>query len=995
MSLKKVNFEINLAEGLDTKTDKKHLVPGKLTRLSDAVYTKHKRIDKRFGYDVLPNEDLNSNILGIGTDLSTFNEELLQYNSQRLYSYSHNIGKMIDKGPVVSTIITTKQIMNNTATQTQSDSAIINGIGVYAWEDSRGGVRCSVYDENSGMPLLADIVLDSSASYVRCLAFNEYLFVFYYKSGSLYVRRLNPIMPTAFDTAYLISSTVNTTNPTYDVMNIMDSRIAFAHNIQGSSAILLGFLNNSPFLIQSTTIAEAGTNSIGLVLGPSNTVYLFYQNSTNGVRGTITDIMGNSLHAPFTVESITSPAVVNITGYALSNGSGVQVFYEKFNSSTFLELVRTATVSTTGTISVAPADFMRSVGLISKAFTYTDMNGNSNSYVGVCHSSPLQSTYFVIRADGLIIGKQQYTNAGGLTSVPILSNVNMETYSIFSYSFLKTYKIVSQSGIIFTPTGVAKTKIDFTNENVFTCRQLGNNLLIVGGILNMYDGQSVVEHGFLLYPENNTVTAVAGGSLTNGTYGVVFVYEWTDAYGQIHRSQPSVPILVTTSGSNNSISVVAQSLSLTAKKGSRSPISIVGYVTLANGTIFYRFTSVTSPTFNDPTVDTIILPTITTNVLTSNEILYTAGGVLPNVPAPASSVIEVFQNRIWLGNLEDPDMIWFSKENQANFPVEFNDTFNKSIESYRGDVNAFGVLDDKILLIKRDKVYFTYGDGPNNTNTLGSFAEIVSTTIDIGTEAAKSVVAIPQGILLKTQKGYWGIDGTLTPYYIGDAVEDFNNLSVSSSVLLSDVNEARFTTSDGALLVYNYFFKRWSTFFNLQAFDSILYMNTYTLLRTNGQIFQENKSSFKDNAAGYGMSVETGWISVAGVTGYKRVYRLTFLGDYKSSHQLRISVAYDYSDAYLHSVTFNPDAALGPTQYGSDTPYGNSNNVYGGLANGYLVRVDMLIQKCTAIRFKIEEIVTSATSGSQEGLTISDLGLLIGLKYGSAKVPTLMTTAVS
>lgn len=1000
MALKRRNIDINLAGGMDTKTDKKHVLPGKLTLLENAIYKKDQRIDKRTGHDKISNLDVSGNELGTGSGLATFNSELVQYNSQKVYSYSPNIDRWIDKGAAVSAIITTKQILKNTATQSQVDSAILNGVGVYAWEDSRGGVRASVYDETSGTPLLVDTSLDASASRVRCLTFGAYLYVFYYKSGSLYVRRINPLQPTAFDSAVTVSTTVNTTNPTYDVVAYKNLRIMFAHNVQGAAEIKVGWLSDVPAVLASplapVTIAEAATNCLGIIKGPSDTFYIAYQNGTNGVRCTILSNGATTIHAPFLVENITATNIVNMTGYKLSANTGVVLLYEQTAAATYNRHVRQNTVLSGGTAGTASV-FKRSVGLVSKAFTFEDADENENFFVGVAHQSTLQSTYFVVRSDGLIIGKQQYTNGGGVTSRPILANVNAETSDIFSYAILKKNQIVSENATIFTPTGVAKTKIDFTNENIFTARQLGKNLLIVGGILNMYDGQSVVEHGFHLYPENNTIAEASSGSLADGVYGVITLYEWTDAFGQIHRSQPSVPTLVTTSGGSKKITVTAPSLRLTAKNGTtRSNVSIVGYCTEKDGSTYYRYTSVSSPTYNDITADTVALPDITdVSGIASNEILYTTGTVLPNMPAPACSVIEVFQSRAWLGGLEEEDTIWFSKEQKTGEPIEFTDTFKKNIESAGGRVNAFGVLDDKILVIKRDKVYYTYGDGPNNTDTLGSFAEIQSTTIDVGTTRAKSVVRITGGILLKSEKGFYGISGSLASVFVGDGVEDYNDLTVTSAVLMSDVDEIRFTTSDGYLLTYNYHFEKWSVASRLKASDAVLWGSNYVILRTDGKIFKSNTSKFKDDKASYGMKLVTGWLAFAGMTGFKRVYRMTFLGEYKSPHKIRVSVAYDYSESWEHSRVFDPQAAIPITAYGDDSPYGEEGTVYGGPRSGYLFRIDMKIQKCTAIRFKIEELVTSSTEGSQEGLTISDMGLLVGLKAGAAKLKASQTAGVS
>lgn len=990
MSLSKQNIEVNLSLGLDTKTDKKHVMPGKLTVARNAVYRKDKQLEKRPGNDALSNLDIDGNELGIGSGLAVFNDELLQYNSQSVYSYSSSLDRWVNKGDAISAIVTTNQIINNTAAQTQVDSAIVNNIGVYAWEDSRGGVRASIIDESSNVPLLADVVLDASGTRPRCLAFRGFIFTFYVNGGNLYVRRLDPRNPTAFDTAYLVSSTINSATPIYDVYAYQDLRIMYVHAVNGASQAKVGWLDETPYnILAFTFLSVNSTKAIGIVLGPSNQFYVLCSGA-----GFYCAILGNTgavIYAPFFVDGGALTDIESVTGYALDDNTGINIYYGRTSGL----IIYTANILVNGTAPTFNVVFTFNCSLYSKVFNFVDHNGVSNFYFAVYHNSSTQGTYFITRTDGLIVAKQLSATAGGNSRKAFLANVN-NANDIYTYGILKKNKIISENGTLYSPTGVSKTSIDFSNEDLFTTAQLGNNLLIVGGILNMYDGQSVVEHGFLLYPEIATNQDVAG-VLADGTYGVIVVYEWTDAFGQLHRSSPSVAEVVVISGGSGiaSIEVIYTNLFFTAKKGDRTAVSIAVYCTEKNGTIFYRASSLSSPIYNDPTAFQHTYNITDVSSITSNEILYTTGGILPNIAAPSCSVIEVFQDRVWLGGLEEKDLVWYSKNNPANSPVQFSDQFTLPIESFRGKVNAFSVLGDKFLFIKKDKVYFTYGDGPNDTNTLGSFAQITNTNIDIGTTSAKSVVSLPTGLMLKTNKGYYSIDGNFNTAYLGAPVEDYNDLITTAGVQLSDYSEVRYTTSNGDLLVYNYFYDRWSTFYSMQANDSILYGSTYTVLRTDGQIFQENQEIYKDNLAAYTMELVTGWFAFAGVTGYKRVYRLTFLGEYKSKHQLRISVGYNYNNTWMHSAIFNPDTALPVSLYGQDSPYGEAGTVYGGPENTYLVDVRTVIQKCTSIRFKIEELVTSATTGTQQSLTISDIALLVGVKPGAARLKAAQQVALS
>lgn len=990
MALQQQPISIDLGLGLDTKSDPKQVVPGKLLTLENAVFRKNKQLRKRDGDKKFPNTAIDGAVLDNGDSLSTFNDELLLYQNQTLYSYSPGSLAWINKGAAVSAIVGTKQIIKNTAQQTQCDSAGNDGLSVYAWEDSRGGVRCSVFDETSGTPILVDTVVDAAGSRARCLSFNRYLYVFYYKSGSLYARRVNPLSATLLETAIVISSTVNTTNPTYDIYGYNDQRILIVSNDQGAAQTKIQWVDTDLAVfsgsLASQLIAEASTNCLGIVPGPSNTFYICYQNGTDGVRCTIRNNGGGQIVAPFDIENITADDVVNITGHVLTPTS-VRIYYEIEAAEPYNQLVRYADVSSSGTVGT-PADFLRSVGLSSKAFKFTDDVGNAYYYVGLTHESNLQCTYFVARSDGLIVAKQQPTVGGGLTTRPILANVwASQASGAYTWAILNKTQLVSENAVIFTPTGVSSTTLDFSASDVFTAAQLGSNLLIVGGILSMYDGQSIVEHGFHLYPENVVVAGqTTGGDLADGSYQIAFVYEWTDNQGQLHRSAPSVPETVVISGGsgNGAIEAEVPTLRLTAKKSPRSPVSIVGYITESNGTIFYRYTSVQSPILNDTTVDTIVMPDAT-EVTISNEILYTTGGVLENIAAPACSVIEVFKNRIFLGGLEDQTSYWFSKETQIGETVEFSDQLVRKLEPAGGPIKSFGVLDDKLLMLKRDRYYFIFGDGPNDTGQGGDFSEPQFVTADAGCTSASSMVRTPQGLMFKSAKGIYLIDSTLNPSYVGADVEEFNGNTVTSGVLVPDVNQIRFTTLEGPTLIYDYYQKQWGTFSGVKSHDAVVWQNTYVFLRTSGIVYYDIPNYYKDDESAIRMRIGTGWLSFAGLSGFQRVYKLMVLGEYKSPHRLKVSIAYDFSDAYNQIAYIDPDDLLPITRYGEESPYGKAGTKFGGPNAAYRFVVNLKQQKCQSIKFLIEEEVVSATTGSQESLTITSLGLLVGLKKGMAK----------
>lgn len=987
--LQKQHILIALGQGVDTKTDPKIVAPGKLAELKNGVFKKRGRIDKRPGYEVVTSQTVTSASLVGGSALQTFNDELLQYNKQRLYSFSEGAGKWIDKGVAVSASVESQQVVKNTASQTQADFAYTGGISVYAYEDSRGGVRASVYDEVTGTTLIADTEVASSGTRVRCCAFNGYLFVFYYNSGNLLVRRINPLLPTSFDSPVTAASDVNTTNPHYDVLPFQDLRIAFVYNVQGATEIKFGWLSVTPAVLTGTlgvqTISEAATNSLAVILGPSNLFYVAWHNAS-GLRCSIRNNGGNQLVAATTVDSYTATTICNITGFPARDGSGLTFFYEVTAASAYNQFIKKNTLTTSGSAGTASV-FLRSVGLYSKAFSYYFASETTDhAYVCITHASTLQNTYFIARDDGIIVGKMQYTTGTGLTTRTILANVAHPDSNTFLFAITNKLQLISENDNVFSLQGVSRAKIDFNAAEQFNALQLGDNLHIVGGVLSMYDGQSVVEHGFHLYPEDLSYALSGGaGSIVDGNYSYVAMYEWTDNFGQIHRSAPSVELLVTVSGGPKNVLVTIPTLRLTQKTSPRSEISIVLYRSeVGPGSIYYRVSSVTSPTYNSLSADTVtITDSLTDAQIVSRELLYSTGGVVENFPPPSCKYIEQFKDRIFLAGLENPSEIWYSKIRNSGEPVEFSPFLTLDASSEGGGIEGAAVLDDKFVLFKRDRLFMTYGDGPNNAGTGGEFAKPQFITADVGCDNANSIVRTPDGLMFKSSKGIYSLDRALNVAYIGADVETYNSETITSATLMADVNQVRFTTRSGPLIVYDYYMRQWGTFTPYSAADSLIWNKQFVFLSSAGAVYKEN-TSFRDNGAGISLSLTTGWIALDSIIGLQRVYKLLIIGQYKSYHKLRVSVGYDFSESFEHTYVMDTDSAFAVTTFGSQSPFG-SESPMGGDSNVYRFVVNLTRQKCQAIKFKIEDLTVASTPGTGEGYNITGIGLLAGIKGQAGK----------
>lgn len=605
--------------------------------------------------------------------------------------------------------------------------------------------------------------------------------------------------------------------------------------------------------------------------------------------------------------------------------------------------------------------------LASKAF-----KRGSSIYFHVIYPGSLQPTYFLLKEDATIIAKIQSQLAGSSSTSGHLPKVLEQSSDLWSWPATIQNQIVTEAADLFSTKKIGLSQIDFGSNDRYFNESLGNNLLITGGYLASYDGANIVEHGFHLYPEYLVVkTSTSGGSVKAGTYLYAVVYEWYDNFGQRHQSAPSVSVTVTTTGTTSTNYGVYETLRATQKKAPVPEAQLAVYRTAAGGNIFYRLTSLTTPTLNTPTSHfATFTDTADDTSITSNEVLYTSTGELENIAPPACNLIATNKNRAFVVPSEDPSSIWYTKINGIGpNAVGFNDTFIKRVDQINGEIRGVATMDDKVVAFKQTNMLFFAGDGPLNTGEQDTFSEPQLIASDDGTNEPTSLGSSAEGIYFKAEnKGIMRLSRSLQTEYIGKDVEGFKDASILSTDLLAKPHEIRFITSDGQALVYDTVQKQWGVYDNHEAVDSIVWKNNYVYLKSNGQIFKENESLSKDGNLAVPLTIETAWIKLSGIENFQRIKSLMVLGDYVSDHQLKISFAYDYQPYYADAVYWNAGEVLQASVYGGGTTYGDSE-VYGGSSDSvYQVRVHVPYQKCQSIRVKIEDI-SSGNLGKSMNIT--------------------------
>jgi hypothetical protein len=952
-----------LAQGVDSKTDSRSVVPGKLVRLQNARLTNPGRIRKRFGYDQI-------GAAPAGSVLASHKGQLFVGTGAEAYSYAAS--GLVDKGVLESLGVSVLPVRRDAYTQATPDCAVHPlGVSVYTWETSAGGAQYAVFDTATGQPIVSGVALGTTAARPKPIVLGNYVVVVYYETASnllsfVAIPAAAPLSPHAPATFAANPHT----SKVFDAAPIGDRLfLAYRNNSGGASQLSLRYLTTTLTASNEVTISATVGACLGIFGNDTDRdVWVaYYDGSAVKLLAADYGLAGLTLSAA-TVEKLAS--VRAVTGTA--QGSTATLFYEVSAAQTYNTRVRAATATIGGTVSGVKS-LLRSVGLASKPF-----RAAGRIHLLVAHQSVLQPTYFLATESGAIVGKLAAGVGGGLTSSPMLPEA-AEGAGAVSIAYLQADRIGSQGGTVFAQVGVMAASFDVAASP--STVELSDDLHISGGMLAMYDGAQVCEHGFHLYPEN--VTAAASGTgVFNGQYQIAVLYEWMDGYGLLHRSAPSVPVTVAATNAAQ-FDIVIPTLRLTDKA---TPVSVVVYRTEANQAIFYRSTSIGSPLLNSKTADTVsFTDSVADATLTGHEQLYTTGGEVENIAAPAPSFVTSYRNRAIVIAAESPLEWWFSKQVTPGVPAEFSDVLYATVEAEGGGLTGAIQMDDKLVLFKRSKVYYVVGSGPSANGLNNDYSDPLPVPTDCGCVNPRSLVLTPAGVMFQSAKGICLLGRDLSVSYVGADVEAWNDATVTSARLIPNTREVRFTLDTGEILVFDTYVRQWMTDTRLAAVDSAIFGGLFTFLAADGKIKQERPGSFTDAGEPILIALTTSVLSFAGISGYQRVWKVVIRGDYRSPHRLTVRIASDDSPAAEQNASVDTATILAPGALGGSTFDADTEDPGGGRFPPYVWAVGLVKQKCSSVQIAIEESQSGPEYG--EGLSLAALTFEVGIARGTTRVP--------
>ena len=994
MPLNKTKVDVVFDRGLNNKIDSKLTLGADLLTLNNRVFTKAGALSKRKGFSNLSNTDCFDTTISNMDALSIYdNTEMLLFADSKLYSYSSPLDRWIQKDTVQSASVELKAVVNDSNYQFAFDFCRSSGVALFVWTDyATDYLLYSVQDITSGTFYVQNAVLSTTGTTPRCLALGNSLFVLYGDSADLKFLSVSAASPCASPVVGTLSTTYEDLHADhiFDAVAVGNTGFIFYKGGTASTIQELEINTAGTVLTDNTITADVVTClTVGSYTASDakDYIHLAYKEDANTVKAGIYTRSLIVHQAIQTIDNTTGTDISKITLAKRDQTDSVRIFYQTDDANPAITLIRSNTLDLDGTLGTA-AVFMRSVGIASRAF-----NNGTDLLINVLHESELQSTVFMVNESAEVVTVLSQGNAGTHDAIWVPANVQILTTGEYAFPMNVKGRIRSENATLFSLLGLSLARLDFQGPNVYNSTNLNSNLFAAGGLLNVYDGQHMTEQGFHLFPEGlaQSSTATSGGFMSDGVYQYSAIYRWTDNRGNVHQSAPSIPITVTVSGggSTQTVDIDVPTLRVTKKLYDRGDATIELFRTESNGTIFYKVTTLLAPVLNDITVDSITIEDgVADSSIISNEILYTTGDVLDNIAAPACGLVTSHKNRLFISGLQNKNEIRYSKIARVGEGTAFNEALSIYVDPKGGRITNLASMDSNLIVFKRDNIYRIAGDGPSDTGAGGSFTEPELISTDVGCTDSNSVVLGPTGLFFKSAKGIYILDRSLTATYIGAPVEDFNSETITSTRLLDDVNEIRFATSGGNILVYNYFFEQWSVFTGHFIIDATNYNNKYTAVTSSDVVLQET-SGFKDSEAFVNSKIATGWIRIGEMQGYQRAYRVSVLGQFKSKHQLKVSIYNDYSSVLVQEQVFDVNSIMSVDEgfYG-DGIYGDG--IYGYEDNGvYQFQLHLKKQKCQAFRVVIEDIYdNSDNDGSGEGAEITGITVEIGSMRGLNKLRT-------
>lgn len=1006
MALQRQTIDVPLGGGLETSVDPRLVPQGKVPVLTNCDFSSTGVLTKR--------PDFTARVDNVptttGTQLRTFQDQLLLCSSNKLYAYSQYAVTALAEGDfrqttsAVSLISDMSQPIHVSDIAYSADTYLVgagstSSVIVYTYTErttTSGSTLTSytswvsAYDARTGRTVMTPVSLGATTATVdfpvKLLTLSSGIVMVIYKAPTSQLISFAQVTESSgilsLTARFDLSNAHNTCF--FDVCQAPASTF-------GAGLGLIAYRNTTPTITVrsftplaagsgiNTTIASDVDQSIAIARSTTTAFSVFYATSTGGVfvvryagttptSATITTEISNADLTAASSNGVTSTTMAVWT----STVAGVRKLRAQFNT-----FITSGATDNMGTV-------------VSRPFQVPELSGYSNSWF--VQMLGRNNTYYTV----LLINQGATTTIAG-TVVARQCDGNVDpfwTSTVRPKNHSANVHQITAENATFVTAGQAATtvRINSASPDVRAARITlgfsalrsngGTNapgplLVLASGEPAMYDGVTCCELGFNATPiVTLNAASASGGSMSDGTYLVKAVYGWLDHNGDAHYSPTSSPLTVTLSGGGSSQKYTVDVTTMTTTR--KGTYFILLYSTVGSGTAYYLVNS-SSVLSSAAVVSTIAIARTATDATTlTGPQIYTVGGVPDSVAPPsATSAVTVGQRTfLYVGG----STLWFSQKHVPGTGLQFSDVLTKQLIADRDSPVTLAEMDGNVIAFSERQIQFFAGEGPaqNGTNDLFTEPRLISSDVGIipGTPTAKTSM----GIFFRSPRGLSLLTRSLEVQYIGQPVSSFNAASTSplsstpSIVALPSLNQVRFGDSVSAMktLVYDYATDAWSQY-TIQSRDAVAYEDKYEtrelynyLPSTDGITLYENTAY---TAQAFAMSVKTPWLHLAGLQGFKRIYYVSILGEWADisgtvDNVISLAVYYNYSLTATETVTFTLTQAMYD-------------------AGGPLQVRHMLGHQCEAVQFLISDV-----SGP---LKITGLSLDVGVIGGQFRQPSAQT----
>ena len=979
------DIEVRLGER-DTSVSDKLATPGTLTVAQNVEMDKDGRYQRRPG-NVLHSNHVESDF----TDLESFDGGLVYSSPSGTRVYDEALGTWSAPagayGAGSDAFRLTPRIEGRATNGNQLSHSYVSA-GGYDWHfwisaadtvaGSTAPLQYSVFEQGSGFAIIYNRLLDGSADNFAVSAYlvGTNIFVLYMEvnaagtASTLRARKIpvaTPNIPSAESTIDL-TTVAGAAKRAFDA-HIIDANsvtIAYKFDTAGTSRLRLRQWNVTTMAstaVATTAAATQGDDAITFLNATlSDGTYHVALAGPTGLTTQRHDIGTLALTSTATLDATFIGKAVS--GYVDPSTNQEHVYAAEYTSGTTHEPLNTRFFTVTSGGAVSEVNGIRGISPASRPW----VTASGRRYLLCRLHSNTQPTYVVLDpslgAVSLFLGRF-FTGVAHAYLNPVAGpTVLKETMDRMQIPYVTgDVAVIGVSRL--APNSTPGAPVSMAHKVTLTPRtaaavnlgQAQGALIIPGGTPGRTD-KGKASGWFHHFPDFVTFTAAAG-TLTNGTYQVVAVYEDVDSRGNIYRSAPSVPQSHTTAVGGFRIDAPAPRLYESPAHGSQTT-TIAFYRTAVNPGInprfFFRGRIGIGSISGGATVTGITDNNI--NVADGEELYVLDGQVIENGPPPPLSQFTTWNGRGMYLLEENRRAFGWTKLFKEGVGIEFSEDFVGLIEDEYGDLTAQAPMGRRFVFFKRDCFYWIDGDGPDDLGN-GEFTLPERVVGFPGTTNPRSVLSSEIGVFYQAPDlTMWlmGPGSQCAP--LGDPVSDIASV-IKDAVLVPDKRQARFYTASGTVLVYHLDRRRWTTF-TMPAVSSVCVHDgaVFASLATPNAIIREDAATWADNGTTYQAILELAWLSLGKLAGYMRTWAIQLLGESLGAHTLSLQATADFGNA-------TATRTLASTAIAS--------------AHGYRVeaKVPRQLQQETALKLRISD-----NSPTTAGFALEAINLQVGLAPG-------------